>query len=114
MQLHDPERSAAVFAALGDATRLQLMARLVSEERSISALAEGTGMSRQAVTKHLDVLARNGLVRGARRGRERRYRAEPAPLVEATAWLQNYRRHWEDSFDRLDAHLHALIQDQTP
>lgn len=114
MQVQDSMRSAAVFAALGDATRLHLMARVADQERSISDLAEGTGMSRQAVTKHLAVLARNGLVRGSRRGRERRYRADTAPLIEATAWLHAYRRQWEESFDRLDAHLHSLTPEKTP
>lgn len=84
MQLHEPGRSAPVFAALGDPTRLMLLARLGREERSLSALAEGAGMSRQAVTKHLDVLARAGLVHSRRRGRECRYSATPAPLRDAS------------------------------
>lgn len=114
MQLHDAHRSAAVFAALGDATRLGLLQRLAGEERSISDLAAGSGMSRQAVTKHLHVLARTGLVRGARCGRERRFRADVMPLAEATAWLHDYRRQWEESFDRLEEHLQSLVQEKSP
>lgn len=111
MQLHEPGRSAPVFAALGDPTRLMLLARLGREERSLSALAEGAGMSRQAVTKHLDVLARAGLVHSRRRGRECRYSATPAPLRDASDWLQAYRQQWEEVFDRLDAYLQTLPED---
>lgn len=111
MQLHEPVPNASVFAALGDPTRLMLLGRLGREERSLSALAEGAGMSRQAITKHLDVLARAGLVHGERRGREHRYSATPAPLREAADWLQAYREQWETAFDRLDAYLQTLPEE---
>ncbi len=111
MQLHEPAPNASVFAALGDPTRLMLLGRLGREERSLSALAEGAGMSRQAITKHLDVLARAGLVHGERRGREHRYSATPAPLREAADWLQAYREQWETAFDRLDAYLQTLPEE---
>lgn len=114
MQLHESTRNAAVFAALGDVTRMGLLHRLGRGERSLSALTEGTGMSRQAVTKHLDVLARAGLVHARRSGRERRYSATPAPLESASAWLVTYRREWEESFDRLDAYLQTLTKAPTP
>ncbi|MDO9280488.1 MAG: metalloregulator ArsR/SmtB family transcription factor [Pseudomonadota bacterium] len=113
MQLHEPDRNASVFAALGDPTRLMLLGRLGREERSLSALAEGAGMSRQAITKHLDVLARAGLVHSQRRGRECRFTATPGPLLEATDWLRAYRQQWEDAFDRLDDYLQTLPEDPT-
>ena len=112
MQLHDPHRNASVFAALGDPTRLMLLTRLGQEERSLSVLAEGAGMSRQAVTKHLDVLSRAGLVRSHRHGRESRFSATPGPLREAGDWLQSYRQQWEEAFDRLDQYLQSMPQDQ--
>jgi len=114
MQLHDARGNAAVFAALGDVTRMALLRRLGRGERSLTALTEGTGMSRQAVTKHLDVLRRAGLVQARRSGRERRYSATPAPLEGASDWLQSYRREWEESFDRLDAYLRTLTKDPSP
>lgn len=106
MQLHEP--AAPIFAALGDPTRLHLLARLGRGEASLSTLAAGTGMTRQAVTKHLDVLARAGLVRHARFGRERRYRADVAPLAEAADWIASWRTQWEASFDRLADYLDTL------
>lgn len=110
MQLHNlpPPLPAPVFAALGDATRLSLMGRLGSAECTLSALSVGTGMTRQAVTKHLDVLARAGLVQDRRRGRERLYRVNAAPLREVADWVEQYRLQWEAALDRLDDFLHNL------
>lgn len=108
MQLHESPRNASVFAALGDPTRLMLLDRLGREERSLSALAEGAGMSRQAITKHLDVLARAGLVNSQRRGRECLFAATPGPLREAADWLLAYRQQWEEAFDRLDDYLKSV------
>lgn len=113
MQLHEPHRNAVVFAALGDPTRLGLLGRLGRDERSLSSLAAGAGMSRQAIAKHLDVLERAGLVHGERRGREHRYRATPAPLGHASAWLDTYRQQWEAAFDRLDAYLQTIHPEPT-
>jgi len=113
MQLHEPRRTAVVFAALGDPTRLGLLGRLGREERSLSSLAGGAGMSRQAVAKHLDVLVRAGLVHGERRGREHRYRATPEPLGEVSEWLTTYRQQWEEAFDRLDLYLQTIQQEPT-
>ena len=111
MQLHESPPSASVFAALGDPTRLMLLNRLGPGERSLSALAAGAGMSRQAISKHLDVLARAGLVHGQRRGREHRYTATPGPLREATEWLEAYRSQWSEAFDRLDTYLQSIQED---
>jgi DNA-binding transcriptional ArsR family regulator len=97
-----------VFAALGDATRLLLLDRLRGgQARSITALSEGTSLSRQAVTKHLAVLEGAGLVRDVRHGRERRFSLDPAPLALVADWSTRFRQDWEDRFDRLDAFLHA-------
>src|SRR5687768_5621004 len=103
------EPAARVFAALGDATRLRLLQRLhEADTLSISALVEGTGLTRQAVTKHLEVLADAGLVRDAKLGRERIWRIEGLPLKSAVSFLETYRRHWQERFDRLETYLSAL------
>lgn len=100
-----------VFAALGDPTRLRIVERLHEvPELSIHGLTEGTSLTRQAVTKHLRVLAAAGLVRDVRRGRERMWALDGAPLRDVAAWVETYRRHWEDRFDRLD----AFLQSQKP
>ena len=91
-----------VFAALGDETRLGLMRRLCGRgPLSITRLAEGTQVSRQAVTKHLEVLARAGLVRGVRRGRERIWHLEPGGLDEVRAWLDAVSARWDEALERL-------------
>lgn len=94
--------AAPIFAALGDPTRLSLLARLSDGQgRSISALAAETDLTRQAVTKHLQVLERAGLVRYARAGRETRFSYSPGPLGEAQTYLQQVSDHWEAALGRL-------------
>jgi DNA-binding transcriptional ArsR family regulator len=94
--------AAPLFAALGDATRLRLLARLsTSGPESISRLASRADVSRQAISKHLDVLAKAGLVRGRRRGRERIWQIEPARLADAHAYLERISRQWDQALDRL-------------
>ncbi len=96
--------AAPIFAALGDPTRLALLARLSDgEHRSISALAAETDLTRQAVTKHLHVLEKAGLVRCTRTGRETRYAYRPGPLGEAQTYLQQVADHWEAALGRLKA-----------
>lgn len=109
-------RRAPVFAALGDPTRLRLIERLGrGGPASITALTEGTALTRQAVTKHLGVLAAAGLVRDERRGREHRWALEPATLRDAAGWLEQYRAEWEARLDRLDAFLQSPDpQEPTP
>jgi DNA-binding transcriptional ArsR family regulator len=93
-----------IFAALGDETRLSLVARLSREAPcSIVTLADGARMTRQAVTKHLRVLERAGLVRSARAGRERRFELDPAPLKELRAYLDLVSRQWDAALGRLKA-----------
>ena len=95
-------RQADLFAALGDPTRLRLVRRLSSEgPLSITRLTEGEEVTRQAVTKHLEVLAGAGLVRGARKGRERLWRIDPRPLDEARRFLDDVSRRWDDALARL-------------
>lgn len=95
-------RSAPLFAALGDQTRLVIVARLsLGSPLSIVRLAEGTGVTRQAVTKHLLVLAGAGLVRSERAGRERVWELEPEPLREAQRSLARISAQWDDALARL-------------
>jgi DNA-binding transcriptional ArsR family regulator len=95
-------RSAPVFAALGDPTRLRLVSRLIAEGPvSITRLTAGTGVTRQAVTKHLNVLAGAGLARGIRRGRLRVWELQPEQLQEARRALDAISRQWDEALERL-------------
>jgi DNA-binding transcriptional ArsR family regulator len=95
-------RQAPLFAALGDETRLTLLARLCERAPcSISQLAEGSPMTRQAITKHLRVLESVGLVRGEAAGRECRYELKPEPLEEARNYLALVAQQWENALGRL-------------
>ena len=95
---------ASLFAALGDETRLAVLGRLCNGERqSISRLTQGTRLSRQAVTKHLGVLARAGVVRSLRSGRESLFEFEPRPIEEARRYLDRVSRQWDDALARLKA-----------
>ena len=94
--------SAPVFAALGDETRLAIVARLsTGGPRSIAGLTEGSTVTRQAITKHLHVLAGAGLVRGVRRGRERIWELEARRLDEARRYLAEISEHWDVALGRL-------------
>jgi DNA-binding transcriptional ArsR family regulator len=98
------KREAPLFAALGDETRLRVVARLCEEgPLSIAKLTEGADVSRQAVTKHLQVLASAGLVRGARDGRENVWELRPKRLTEAQRMLSVISREWDDTLERLRA-----------
>ena len=95
-------RPAPVFAALGDETRLELVARLCTDGPvSITRLADGAEISRQAITKHLHVLAKAGLVRGLRQGREQVYELDTKQLERARAYLGIISRQWDDLLNRL-------------
>ena len=98
----DLRANAPVFAALGDQTRLALLAQLSRESRcSIARLTEGSPLTRQAITKHLRVLQSAGLVRGVRRGRENLFELEPEPLDEARRALEGISRQWDEALARL-------------
>ncbi|MBC8647182.1 MAG: winged helix-turn-helix transcriptional regulator [Thermoanaerobaculia bacterium] len=98
----------ATFAALADPTRRAILARLASGDASVSELAEPFQMSQPAISKHLKVLERAGLISRGRDAQRRPRRLEAVPLAEATDWLENYRRFWEGSYQRLDALLDEL------
>jgi len=99
---------APVFAALGDETRLRLVSRLCARQPlSITQLASGAGVTRQAITKHLHVLAGAGLIRGSREGRERHWQIEPRQLLEARRCLDLISRQWDEALDRLKASLES-------
>src|SRR5271163_2998584 len=96
------------FAALADPTRRAILARLALGERSVGELAAPFAMSLPAVSKHLKVLERAGLIARSRNAQWRPCRLAAAPLKDAAEWLERYRRFWEDSFDRLDEYLKEL------
>jgi DNA-binding transcriptional ArsR family regulator len=102
------ERLDATFAALADPTRRAILARLAAGEASVTALAEPFTMSLPAISKHLKVLERAGLITRGRDAQWRPCRLDAAPLKEAADWLEHYRRFWEEAFDRLDAYLGEL------
>ena len=103
-----PARLDATFAALADPTRRAIISRLASGEASVNELAEPFAMSQPAISKHLKVLERAGLVSRGRDAQRRPRKLEPKPLAEATAWLEKYRRFWEGSFQNLDVLLDEL------
>src|SRR5882757_3900007 len=98
----------ATFAALADPTRRAILARLASGEASVGDLAEPFAMSQPAISKHLRVLERAGLISRGRDAQRRPRRLEPKPLAAASEWLENYRQFWEGRYQRLDALLAAL------
>jgi DNA-binding transcriptional ArsR family regulator len=99
-----------VFAALADPTRRAILSRLARGEASVSELAEPFNISPPAVTKHLKVLQRAGLITQSRQAQWRPCRLNAEPLREAADWVEQYRRFWEDSFDRLEDYLQELQQ----
>ncbi|NLE53261.1 MAG: winged helix-turn-helix transcriptional regulator [Chloroflexi bacterium] len=96
------------FAALADPTRRAILARLSQGEATVTELAEPFDMSLPAISKHLKVLERAGLIARGREAQWRPSRLQAAPLKEAADWLAQYRQFWEDRFDRLDDYLHDL------
>jgi DNA-binding transcriptional ArsR family regulator len=98
----------ATFAALADPTRRAILARLAGGEASVMELARPFAMSQPAISKHLQVLERAGLISRGREAQRRPRRIEPKALAEANAWLENYRQFWEARFERLDALLDEM------
>jgi DNA-binding transcriptional ArsR family regulator len=109
-----PDRLDATFAALADPTRRAILARLATGEASVNELAEPFNMTQPAISKHLRVLERAGLISTAREAQRRPRRLEAAPLAQATAWLERYRQFWEERFQRLDALLVDLQKENAP
>ncbi|MEP7366171.1 MAG: metalloregulator ArsR/SmtB family transcription factor [Acidobacteriota bacterium] len=98
----------ATFAALADPTRRAILARLASGEATVRELAEPFSMSQPAISKHLKVLERAGLISHGRDAQRRPRKLEAKPLGEATEWLENYRQFWEQRFQQLDTLLDEL------
>jgi DNA-binding transcriptional ArsR family regulator len=98
----------ATFAALADPTRRAILARLTSGEASVTELAEPFEMSLPAVSKHLKVLERSGLISRSREAQWRPCRLDAGPLKEVSDWVEHYRRFWEQSFERLDDYLREM------
>ncbi len=100
------------FAALADPTRRAILARLAQGEQTVNELAKPFSMSLQAISKHLKVLERAGLITRGREAQWRPSRLELAPLEEATGWIERYREIWRDRFDRLDQEIKRLQAEQ--
>ena len=103
-----PRQLDATFSALADPTRRAILARLALGETSVNDLAKPFDMSLPAVSKHLRVLEKAGLVRRTRRGRVHELQLDAAPMQKAQQWIEEYRRCWEQNFDRLDEYLKQL------
>lgn len=98
----------STFAALADPTRRAILARLSSGDATVGELAEPFAMSLPAISKHLTVLERAGLITKSRDGQRRHCRISVAPLKDATSWLELYRQHWEEQFDNLGNYLATI------
>src|SRR5689334_24012335 len=107
------DRLDATFAALADPTRRAILARLALGEASVTELAAPFAMSQPAISKHLKVLERAGLISRGRDAQRRPCRLEAQPLAAANEWLENYRRFWEGSFQRLDDLLHEMKSNES-
>jgi DNA-binding transcriptional ArsR family regulator len=107
-----PHRLDATFAALADPTRRAILARLASGQASVAELAEPFAISQPAISKHLKVLERAGLISRGRDAQRRPRRLEAKPLAQATEWLERYRQFWQGNFQRLDTLLDELKTDE--
>jgi len=103
-----PDRISTTFAALADPTRRAILARLVSGEASVTELARPFEMTLPGVSKHLKVLERAGLIARSREAQWRPARLDAGPLKDVADWVEEYRRHWEERFERLDDYLREL------
>jgi DNA-binding transcriptional ArsR family regulator len=108
-----PDHLSTTFAALSDPTRRAILARLVLGESSVKELAEPFPITAPSITKHLKVLERAGLITRSRDAQWRPCRLEAAPLREVSDWVENYRRFWERSMNRLDDYLSTLEAKET-
>ncbi len=105
------DQLSSTFSALADPTRRAILARLVNGEASVTELAEPFDMSMPAISKHLKVLQRAGLIARGREAQWRPCRIEAKPLKDAADWIAHYERFWTESFDRLDLYLKKLNQE---
>jgi DNA-binding transcriptional ArsR family regulator len=106
----DHDQLSSTFAALADPTRRAILERLADGDATVGELAEPFAMSLPAISKHLSVLERAGLIAKDRDGQRRNCRITATPLKSATSWLEEYRRHWEANLDNLDAYLSRIQQ----
>jgi DNA-binding transcriptional ArsR family regulator len=113
LQQASPDPLSATFSALADPTRRAILARLASGEISVTKLAEPFAMSMPAISKHLKVLERAGLIARGREAQWRPCRLEAGPLKDVSQWVETYRQFWEESFDRLDVYLAELKEKET-
>lgn len=107
-----PDRLSATFAALADPTRRAILGRLARGDATVNELAAPFRISLPAVSKHLKVLERAGLITRSREAQSRPCRLRAAPLKDVDEWVEHYRQFWEESFDRLDEYLMALQKKQ--
>ena len=114
MNTHLSDRLDATFLALADPTRRAILARLARSEASVAELAEPFAISQPAISKHLKVLERAGLITVGQDAQRRPRRIEGKPLAEANAWLERYRAMWELNFERLDGVLEELQRVTAP
>ena len=103
-----------IFAALADPTRRAIVARLATGEATVNELAAPFPISMQAISKHLNVLERAGLIARTREAQWRRCRLEPGPLRDLAGWVEQYRLLWEERYDTLDTYLSDLQQKEKP
>jgi DNA-binding transcriptional ArsR family regulator len=110
--MQQPDPLSLTFAALADPTRRAILARLAQGEASVKDLSAPFDMSQPAVSKHLRVLERAGLIEQGRQAQWRPRRLRAGPLRDIADWVNQYKRHWEESFERLDAYLRDLQDEQ--
>ena len=108
MEMTESDRLDATFIALADPTRRAILARLATGEASVAELAAPFAISQPAISKHLKILERAGLISTGQSATRRPRKLEAAPMAEASGWLEKYREHWEHSFRRLDMLLAEL------
>ena len=106
------DRLSAVFSALADPTRRAILSRLLEGEATVNELAEPFSISLPAVSRHLKVLEGAGLITRSRHAQWRSSASNAEPLRDVVDWMEPYRKFWDESFDRLEAHLNRIQQDQ--
>jgi DNA-binding transcriptional ArsR family regulator len=109
-----PADLSIIFAALADPTRRAILARLLAGDAPVKDVAEPFELSGPAITKHLKVLERAGLISRSREGQQRPCRLEPRALAPAADWIEQYREMWEERLDRLDSYLKSIAPIPTP
>src|SRR6186713_1782069 len=114
MDMQQTDHLSPTFAALADPTRRAILARLANGEASVKDLSQPFDMSQPAISKHLRVLERAGLIEQGRQAQWRPRRLRADPLRDVADWVGQYRRHWEESFDRLDTYLRELSASNQP